>query len=212
MSATPGGPAPVAPNEKPPRGLRFRFRSAGGSTRVADAAFRLLCQAASLLVIVLAALLVSVLIWRAWLAIETTGLSFFTTSKWDPEPTHRKFGALAFVYGTVVTSVLAMLVAVPFGVGTATFLSELAPAWLRRAGSFFVEMLAAIPSVVYGFWGIFFLVPVLQVVYLRLAIPNTSGLTPEVFKGARARATPASFIAVMAGVPQGITGTDFEIM
>jgi phosphate transport system permease protein len=176
MSATPGGPAPAAPEEKTSSDLGFRFRSAGGSTRVADAAFRLLCQSASVLVIVLAVLLVSVLIWRAWLAIETTGLSFFTTSKWDPEPTHRKFGALAFVYGTIVTSVISMLVAVPLGVGTAAFLAEIAPQWLRRSGSFFVEMLAAIPSVVYGFWGLYVFSPALQRLISELGGPDQAGI------------------------------------
>jgi phosphate transport system permease protein len=127
------------------------------------------------LVIALAISLVIVLIWKAWLSIETTGLSFFTTLTWDPEPTHRLFGAKAFVYGTAVTSAIAMLVAVPFGVGTAAFLSELAPGWLRRSGSFFVEMLAAIPSVVYGFWGLSILAPALERLISSLGGPNQAG-------------------------------------
>jgi phosphate transport system permease protein len=127
-------------------------------------------------VVALVVLLVAVLFWRAWLAIETTRLSFFTTSKWDPEPTHRDFGALAFVYGTIVTSVIAMLVAVPLGVGTAAFLSEIAPHWLRRSGSFFVEMLAAIPSVVYGFWGLYVFAPALQRLISTLGGPGQAGI------------------------------------
>jgi len=159
MSVTPGDPASLAPVEKPPGCRSLPLLAAGRSSDVPDIAFRLLCQAASILVIAIAFLLVAVLVWKAWLAIETTGLTFFITKTWDPEPTHRHFGALAFVYGTVVTSVLAMVVAVPFGVGTAAFLSGLAPAWLRRAGSFCVGMLAAIPSVVYGFWGLYVFSP-----------------------------------------------------
>ena len=77
--------------------------------------FRRLCQAAAILVIVLAAALVAVLVWQSWLSLTTNGLEFFVSTEWDPEPTHRKFGALVFVYGTVVTSVIAMLIAVPLG-------------------------------------------------------------------------------------------------
>src|SRR5262249_5118628 len=77
-------------------------------------------------------------------------------------PGHHVFGALPFIYGTLATSLLSMLIAVPLGIGTAAFLAEIAPAWLRRAGSFLVEMLAAIPSVVYGFWGFAVLNPSLD--------------------------------------------------
>src|SRR5690349_17658325 len=117
-----------------------------------DIILRWVTQGAALLVVLLAALLAAVLVWKSLLAIETLGLRFFFDTTWDPEPTHRDFGALAFVFGTVTTSAIAMFIAVPLGVGTAAYLSEIAPAWLRRTGSFLVEMLAAIPSVVYGFW------------------------------------------------------------
>jgi ABC-type phosphate transport system permease subunit len=113
-----------------------------------DFAFRLLCQGAALLVVIIAIVLTGVLAWKSMLAFTTVGLDFFTTQKWDPEPSHREFGALAFVYGTLTSSAIAMVIAVPLGVGTAAYLSEIAPNWLRRAGSFLVEMLAAIPSVV----------------------------------------------------------------
>jgi phosphate transport system permease protein len=139
-----------------------------------------LCQAAALIVILLAVLLVVVLTWQAWLAIETIGVRFFTQTKWDPEPDHRIFGSLAFVYGTISTSAIAMFLAVPLGIGTAAYLSEVAPGWLRRPASFLVEMLAAIPSVVYGFWGLFVLSPYLQRFTSFLGGPNTggSGLLP----------------------------------
>ena len=119
--------------------------------------------------------LVIVLVWKAWHAMQTTGLAFFTTSTWDPEPTHRLFGAKAFMYGTAVTSMIAMLVAVPLGVGTAAFLSELAPGWMRRSGSFFVEMLAAIPSVVYGFWGLYVFSPAVQRLISSFSGPDQVG-------------------------------------
>src|SRR4051794_38775483 len=141
-----------------------------------DRLFRRICQGAALLIITLAGLLVGVLVWKAWLAIKTIGVSFFTRSTWDPEPSHRIFGALSFVYGTVATSVIAMVIAVPLGVGTAAFLSEIAPNWLRRSASFLVEMLAAIPSVVYGFWGMFVLAPTLQIMVNRLGGPNLGGV------------------------------------
>ncbi len=89
---------------------------------------------------------------------------------------HKKFGTLSFVYGTVVTSAVAMLIAVPLGVGTAVFLSEIATGWVRRIISFLVEMLAAIPSVVYGFWGLFVFAPVMQQFITAMGGPNTGGL------------------------------------
>src|SRR5579884_1181671 len=89
-----------------------------------DTAFRLLCQAAAALVLVLLAALVVVLVWRSWDSLRTNGLRFFVSDQWDPEPTHRKFGALSFIYGTVVTSVIAMALAIPLGIGTAAYLAE----------------------------------------------------------------------------------------
>jgi phosphate transport system permease protein len=141
-----------------------------------DVAFRGLSLLAALFVVALAVALVIVLVAKAWLAIETLGWEFFTTTTWDPEPTHRKFGALAFVWGTVATSAIAMAIAVPLGVATALFLSEIAPPWIRRSGSFLVEMLAAIPSVVYGFWGLFVMAPALQSLVTALGGPNTGGI------------------------------------
>jgi phosphate transport system permease protein len=146
------------------------------SQRFADVVFRRLCEAAALFIIALALAILVVLIIKSWLAVQTLGLKFFTTTNWDPEPTHRQFGALAFVWGTVSTSFIAMVIAVPLGVATALYLSEIAPGWIRRAGSFLVEMLAAIPSVVYGFWGLFVLAPALQSVITYFGGPNTGGI------------------------------------
>src|SRR6185369_5979218 len=100
-------------------------------------------------------LLLVVIFANSWLSIRTTGWRFFTGTEWNPQEDHQIFGALAFIYGTVVTSAIAMLIAVPLGVGTAAYLSEIAPAWIRRIASFLIEMLAAIPSVVYGLWGMY---------------------------------------------------------
>jgi phosphate transport system permease protein len=129
-----------------------------------DALFRNLCKGAAGLVVLLAGALVVVLLGKAWYAITTLGPGFLVGMVWDPvdEPGHHVFGALPFIWGTLATSFLSMLIAVPLGIGTATFLAEIAAPWLRRFGSFMVEMLAAIPSVVYGFWGIAVLKPFLD--------------------------------------------------
>jgi phosphate transport system permease protein len=149
---------------------------ASSPSKLGDRIFHWLCQAAAWFIIILAGLLVLVLFWKAWLALRTIGWRFLTDTTWDPEPDHRVFGALAFVYGTLATSGIAMLIAVPLGVGTAAYLSEIAPGWLRRTASFLVEMLAAVPSVVYGFWGLFVLAPLLQGFYSWIGGPNQGGV------------------------------------
>src|SRR5690242_9964506 len=120
-----------------------------------DAVFRIVCQTAASSVILLFGLLLFVIVWKSWESIHYSGLSFLVRSTWDPN--HRQFGALAFVFGTVATSIIAMVIAVPLGIGVAVFLAEISPPRLRRIGSFLIEMLAAVPSVVYGFWGLFVL-------------------------------------------------------
>jgi phosphate transport system permease protein len=95
-----------------------------------------------------------------WPALRTFGVAFFTTSDWNVVTGH--FGAGPAVYGTVVTSLLAVAIATPLAVGVAIFLSEFAPAWVRQPVAFLVDLLAAIPSVVYGLWGVLVLVPLLR--------------------------------------------------
>ncbi len=94
------------------------------------------------------------------LSIKKFGWGFLTSSTWDPYS--HVFGALPVIYGTLVSSFLGLLIAVPLGLGVAMFLSELAPAWLEKPLSFLTELLAGIPSVIYGLWGIFVLVPWLR--------------------------------------------------
>jgi phosphate transport system permease protein len=158
---------------QPAHGARLPSRA--GILAVYDRAFRLLCQAAACLIILVSLLLVVVLIDRSWLAIRTVGFSFLTRTEWNPQQSYREFGALSFVWGTVATSAIAMLIAVPLGVGTAAYLSEIASGRLKRVATFFIEMLAAIPSVIYGFWGIFVLAPLVQSVFTFLGGPNTGG-------------------------------------
>lgn len=97
------------------------------------------------------------LIIGAWPSIEKFGLGFFGSTDWDPVEEH--FGALVPVYGTLVTSIIALLIAVPVSFGIAIFLTELCPDWLRRPLGIAVELLAGIPSIIYGMWGLFVFAP-----------------------------------------------------
>ena len=96
----------------------------------------------------------------AWPALSRSGLSFLTGSRWDVAA--GEFGAAPAIYGTLVSSALALLIATPLALGVSIFLSEIAPKWLRQPVGFLVDLLAAIPSVVYGLWGIFVLIPLLR--------------------------------------------------
>ena len=96
----------------------------------------------------------------AWPALSQFGLSFITESEWDVGA--GKFGAAPAIYGTLVSSAIALLIATPLALGVSIFLSEIAPSWLRQPVGFLVDLLAAIPSVVYGLWGIFVLIPLLR--------------------------------------------------
>lgn len=127
----------------------------------------------------------ALLVWELWqysaLARAKFGWTFLSTSTWNPVT--EQFGALPFIYGTVVTSLLALLIAVPFGVGAAIFLAELAPPKLSDAMTFLIELLAAVPSVIFGLIGILVLVPILTTV-----VPPIKDLfgdhTPFFFSGA----------------------------
>jgi phosphate transport system permease protein len=95
-----------------------------------------------------------------WPALREFGFSFLTSSNWDP--VQHQFGAAPAIFGTIVTSIIALIIATPLAIGVAVFLSEYAPPRVRQPIAFFVDLLAAIPSVVYGLWGIFFLIPILR--------------------------------------------------
>jgi phosphate transport system permease protein len=109
----------------------------------------------ALLIVIAIAILVA-----AWPALSHSGLSFITGSTWDVS--RGEFGAAPAIYGTLVSSALAVLIATPLALGVSVFLSEIAPRWLRQPIGFLVDLLAAIPSVVYGLWGIFVLIPLLR--------------------------------------------------
>jgi len=113
-------------------------------------------------------------------AIRRFGLRFIVGRNWDPVA--ESFGALPFIYGTIVSSLVAMLIAVPLALGAAVFLAELAPFWIRSPVGFLIELLAAVPSVVYGLWGIFVLAPFLRV-WVQPALGSVLGFLP-LFQGA----------------------------
>jgi phosphate transport system permease protein len=117
--------------------------------------------------------------FNSTLAFNKFGLSFITNTTWDP--VREQFGALPFIYGTAVSSILGLLIAVPVSLGVAIFLVEHAPRRLSTPISFFVQLLAAIPSVVYGLWGIFVLAPTLRD-HVYPAIQSTLGFLP-IFRG-----------------------------
>jgi len=123
------------------------------------------------------------LVYELWvnsaLSRHQFGWHFFVTQTWDPVA--GQFGALPFIYGTVVTSMVALVLAVPAGVGAAIFLSELAPRKISDAMTFLIELLAAVPSVIYGVIGMFVLLPVIKE-YAYPALKNTLGWTP-LFQG-----------------------------
>jgi phosphate transport system permease protein len=149
-------------------------RSALPST-FGDRAFAFLAQFSGVFVIAVAGALVGILLYQSWPALVRYGeLKVLTSSDWNPS--ENAYGALLFVYGTVATSIIAMLVAVPLGVGAAAFLSEIASPRVRKVISFLLELLAAIPSVIFGFWALEFLARRgLAPAYRLFGFDNTSG-------------------------------------
>src|SRR6266576_6390327 len=135
-------------------------RAMAPPSRFGDKAFEWLTLTMALAVV----LLVILTAWQLWrgssLAIQKFGVHFLATSTWDPVA--EQFGALPFIYGTLVSSLIALLIAVPLSIATAVYLTELAPRWVRQTLTIFIELLAAVPSVILGLWGIFVMVPWLR--------------------------------------------------
>jgi len=128
--------------------------------RMGDAIFRNITRLAALAVLVILGGVIVALISGAMPALQTFGLNFLVEERWNPVT--ERFGAIAPIYGTIVTSFIAMLIAVPVGLMIAVFLTELCPMWLRRPIGIAVELLAGIPSIIYGIWGLFVFAPFLQ--------------------------------------------------
>jgi phosphate transport system permease protein len=125
-----------------------------------DAVYRAFTTSCALAIPFLLVLIAWAVLRAAWPALTEFGLGFLTSSEWDPR--RERFGAAPMIFGTVVSSLLALLLATPLALGVAIFLSEFAPTRLRQPVAFLVDLLAAIPSVVYGLWGIYVLLPLLR--------------------------------------------------
>jgi phosphate transport system permease protein len=145
--------------------------------RLSDAAFRHMTRAAAIGVLILLSAVIISLIDGSLPAFRTFGLGFLVSERWNPVT--ENFGALPAIYGTLITSAIAMLIAVPVGLMIAFFLTELCPQWLRRPIGIAVELLAGIPSIIYGIWGLFIFAPFLQGT-LQPFLINTLGNLPGI--------------------------------
>ena len=142
-----------------------------------DRAFHLLTLACAVLVVVLLLAVMVSLIVGAWPALQTFGIGFLGSSSWNPPK--ELFGALPPIYGTIVTSIIAMVIGIPVSFGIAIFLTELCPTVLRRPIGIAIELLAGIPSIIYGLWGFFFLAPFLQTT-VQPALIGSIGKVPGI--------------------------------
>lgn len=131
----------------------------------------------------------------AWPSIKENGLGFLFRAEWDP--VQEKFGGLAMIYGTLMTSFIALLIAVPVSFGIALFLTELSPTWLRRPLGTAIELLAAIPSIVYGMWGLLVFTPILST-YVQQPLQKVFGDVPII--GALFQGPPVGIGVLAAGI------------
>jgi phosphate transport system permease protein len=162
-----------APNQSAASAKKFAAGHFG------DPAFKWLTLLMALSVFVLIALIGWKLAGGSGIALHQFGWHFLVSSDWDP--VNEKFGALPFIFGTLVSSAIALIIAVPVSIATAIYLTELAPLWVRQPLTIFIELLAAVPSVILGLWGIFVMIPWL-VKYLFPFLQKTLGFLP-LFQG-----------------------------
>ena len=153
------GPATKVSTPAPVSGIR-QYLMSRRSGAVADKIFMGAMLTCALTIFAIVVFIIWILVLRSKLSLHQFGFRFFLRSAWDP--VSGDFGALPFIYGTIVTSLLALAMAVPLAMGVAIFLTELCPRRLRAPISFVTELLAAIPSVVYGLWAVFVLVPIMR--------------------------------------------------
>jgi phosphate transport system permease protein len=166
----------ISPLIRPRSKILTRF---GGEVNWGDFTFRRVTALLAALVIAALLAMTTAMVHGSAESLAKFGLGFVTSQVWDP--VRDVYGALPFIYGTIASSILALCFAVPISLGVAIFLSELAPAWLRDPVGFLVELLAAVPSVVYGLWGIFALAPWLRDTVEPL-LARTLGFLP-IFQG-----------------------------
>lgn len=161
----------------------------------ADVLFGWVAKAAALLTLALLAGILLSLVVGAWPAIEKYGLSFLTRSVWDP--VKEDFGGLVMIYGTLATSFIALLIAVPVSFGIALFLTEMSPAWLKRPLGTAIELLAAVPSIVYGMWGLLVFGPILAK-YVQTPLQTAFSGIP--YLGALVAGPPVGIGILSAGI------------
>jgi phosphate transport system permease protein len=161
----------------------------------ADAVFALLARAAALLTLSLLVGIILSLIVGAWPAIDKYGLSFLTRTEWDPVTD--SYGGLVMIYGTLMTSIIALAIAVPVSFGIAVFLTELSPSWLKRPLGIAVELLAAVPSIVYGMWGLLVFGPILGE-YVQMPLQSLTANVP--YLGAFFSGPPVGIGILSAGI------------
>ena len=183
----------VSPSHRPLAAVTERVVS--GRNAFMDWLFRNLTRIFAVLVLCLLAAIFVSLVVGGWGAIEKFGWRFLITEDWNPVTD--EFGALVPIYGTLVTSAIALLIAVPVSFGIALFLTELSPMWLRRPLGTAIELLAAIPSIIYGMWGLFIFAPVFQQ-HVEPWIVATLGQTPLV--GALFSGPPIGIGVLTAGI------------
>jgi phosphate transport system permease protein len=167
----------------------------GRAGAIGEGVFRALTFFFALVVLLILGGVMVSLIAGAWPALRTFGLAFVVTEMWNPVT--KEFGALAPIYGTLVTSAIAMLIGVPVAFGVAVFITEISPIWLKRPLATMIELLAAIPSIIYGIWGLFVFAPFVQQ-YLQPAIINTLGNVPGI--GALFAGPPLGIGVLTAGI------------
>ena len=168
------GPQPVAATNVTTAIAQRRPLLQTPSGEIPDRIFKVAITACGVAILGVLVLIIYELVSRSNLSWHAFGLKFFAASDWDP--VNEQFGALPFIYGTLVSSLVALVIAVPLAVGVAVFTTEMCPKALRGPLSFFVELLAAIPSVIYGLWAIFVLVPLLSA-YVQPFLAKTFGWT-----------------------------------
>ncbi len=161
----------------------------------ADRLFGFLAKGAAIFTLGLLLAILTSLTISAWPAIAKYGLGFLTSTAWDP--VQEEFGGLVMIYGTIATSIIALLIAVPVSFGIALFLTELSPAWLKRPLGTAIELLAAIPSIVYGMWGLLIFGPVLSE-YVQQ--PLQAALTGVPYLGAFVSGPPVGIGILSAGI------------
>ena len=161
----------------------------------ADAVFAFLARAAAILTLSLLAGIIMSLVVGAWPAIKVYGLGFLTSTEWDP--VKDSYGGLVMIYGTLMSSFIALLIAVPVSFGIAVFLTELSPKWLKRPLGIAVELLAAVPSIVYGMWGLLVFGPILAT-YVQQPLQSWTEGVP--YLGALFSGPPVGIGILSAGI------------